>query len=74
MKASSLPDIERARFNMIEQQIRPCGVFDDSVLEALFSVRRELFVPAGCRSLAFSDMEIPPVSYTHLTLPTKRIV
>ena len=59
MKVSSLPDIERARFNMIEQQIRPCGVFDNNVLEALFSVRRELFVPAGYRNLAFSDLEIP---------------
>ena len=59
MKANTLPDIERARFNMIEQQIRPWDVSNSKVLEALFSVRRELFVPSTYRSLAFSDLEIP---------------
>jgi protein-L-isoaspartate(D-aspartate) O-methyltransferase len=52
-------DIERARFNMIEQQIRPWEVLDPGVLELLSVVRREDFVPAAYRSLAFSDMEIP---------------
>ncbi|MEW6133043.1 MAG: protein-L-isoaspartate O-methyltransferase [Pseudomonadota bacterium] len=52
-------DIEQARFNMVEQQIRPWDVLDQSVLDLLFEVRREEFVPATYRSLAFVDMEIP---------------
>ena len=54
-----MQDVEQARFNMIEQQIRPCGVLDSTVLELLKHVRRERFVPAGSRELAFADMEIP---------------
>ena len=52
-------DVERARFNMIEQQIRPWEVLDQQVLDLLFAVRREEFVPAQYRSLAFVDTEIP---------------
>ncbi len=52
-------DIERARFNMVEQQIRPWDVLDQQVLDLLFAVRREDFVPPQYRSLAFVDMEIP---------------
>jgi protein-L-isoaspartate(D-aspartate) O-methyltransferase len=52
-------DIERARFNMVEQQIRPWDVLDQQVLDLLFTLRREDFVPAQYRSLAFVDMEIP---------------
>jgi protein-L-isoaspartate(D-aspartate) O-methyltransferase len=52
-------DIEHARFNMVEQQIRPWDVLDQTVLDLLFEVRREEFVPAPYRSLAFVDMEIP---------------
>ena len=52
-------DIEQARFNMVEQQIRPWDVLDQAVLDLLFKVRREEFVPAPYRSLAFVDMEIP---------------
>ena len=52
-------DIEHARFNMVEQQIRPWEVLDQSVLDLLFAVRREEFVPPQYRSLAFVDMEIP---------------
>ncbi len=52
-------DVERARFNMVEQQIRPWEVLDQEVLDLLFAVRREEFVPAQYRSLAFVDMEIP---------------
>ena len=52
-------DIERARFNMVEQQIRPWEVLDQGVLDLLFVVRREDFVPEKYRSLAFVDMEIP---------------
>jgi protein-L-isoaspartate(D-aspartate) O-methyltransferase len=52
-------DVERARFNMIEQQVRPWDVLDRRVLDALQVVRREDFVPAEHRRLAFVDTEIP---------------
>ena len=52
-------NIEQARFNMVEQQIRPWNVLDLSVLELLSVVKREAFVPAAFKSLAFADMEIP---------------
>jgi protein-L-isoaspartate(D-aspartate) O-methyltransferase len=52
-------DVERARFNMVEQQIRPWEVLDQRVLDLLLRVRREEFVPARYRDLAFADMEIP---------------
>ena len=52
-------NIEQARFNMIEQQIRPWDVLDASVLKLLSVVKREDFVPEAYRSLAFVDMEIP---------------
>lgn len=52
-------DMERARFNMVEQQIRPWEVLNEQVLETLFKVRRENFVPAACKKLAFVDMQIP---------------
>jgi protein-L-isoaspartate(D-aspartate) O-methyltransferase len=52
-------DVERARFNMVEQQIRPWEVLDQRVLDLLFRVRREDFVPPQYRALAFVDMEIP---------------
>ena len=51
--------MEQARFNMIEQQIRPWDVADPQVLGLLSIVKREQFVPAGRQSLAFMDMEIP---------------
>jgi len=52
-------DLEQARFNMIEQQIRPWDVADADVLHLLSVIRREDFVPLAHRSLAFVDMEIP---------------
>jgi protein-L-isoaspartate(D-aspartate) O-methyltransferase len=52
-------NIEKARFNMIEQQIRTWDVLDADVLELLMVVKRENFVPAAYRSLAFVDTEIP---------------
>lgn len=50
---------ERARFNMIEQQVRPWSVLDPEVLEALGSLPRERFVPDAWRGLAYSDTRIP---------------
>ena len=52
-------NIDIARFNMIEQQIRPWNVLDASVLELLSVVKREDFVPAAHKGLAFADLEIP---------------
>jgi len=52
-------NVEQARFNMIEQQIRPWDVLDQNVLDLLYKVRREEFVPAVYRGLAFSDLEVP---------------
>ena len=52
-------DFERARFNMVEQQIRPWEVLDQRVLDLLMRVRREDYVPAQYVALAFADMEIP---------------
>ena len=50
---------EQARFNMIEQQIRPWEVLDGQILALLAVVRREDFVPLACKALAFVDMQIP---------------
>ena len=52
-------NIEQARFNMIEQQIRPWDVLDPDVLELLVVVKRENYVPAAYKNLAFVDSEIP---------------
>jgi protein-L-isoaspartate(D-aspartate) O-methyltransferase len=52
-------NLEQARFNMVEQQIRTWQVLDPAVLELLYAVPREEFVPAAFRKLAFADMEIP---------------
>ncbi len=52
-------NLEQARFNMVEQQIRPWEVLDQAVLDLLYAVPREEFVPAAFRKLAFVDMEIP---------------
>lgn len=55
-------DVERARFNMIEQQIRPWNVLDEEVLALLGKVHRENFVPPEHAGLAFMDLEIPLVA------------
>src|SRR5271165_992804 len=52
-------NIEQARFNMIEQQIRPWDVLAQDVLDLLFVVKREEFVPVAYKDLAFFDAEIP---------------
>ncbi|MFA6013673.1 MAG: protein-L-isoaspartate O-methyltransferase [Gallionellaceae bacterium] len=51
-------NVEQARFNMVEQQIRPWDVLNPDVLELLKKIKREQFVPLEQRSLAFMDMEI----------------
>ena len=52
-------NVELARFNMIEQQIRPWEVLDPAVLELLAAVRREDFVPPAYKMLAFVDTQVP---------------
>ena len=52
-------NLEQARANMVEQQIRTWEVLDQDVLDLLLAVPREEFVPAQCRNLAFTDMEVP---------------
>jgi protein-L-isoaspartate(D-aspartate) O-methyltransferase len=52
-------NFEQARANMVEQQIRPWEVLDQEVLDLLYAVPREDFVPAAFRNLAFTDMEVP---------------
>jgi protein-L-isoaspartate(D-aspartate) O-methyltransferase len=58
-RESAADDIELARHNMIQQQIRPWEVSDASVLDLLTRVPRERFVPPHLRSLAFVDTELP---------------
>lgn len=52
-------DFEKARYNMVEQQVRTWAVLDQQVLDLLFAIHREDFVPAAYRALAFADLEIP---------------
>lgn len=52
-------DVQTARFNMIEQQIRPWNVLDAGVLALLAALRRDAFVPEAYKSLAYADLEIP---------------
>lgn len=55
-------DFENARFNLVEQQIRPWDVLDPKVLDLLFHVKREDFVPDDKRTLAFVDTELPLIN------------
>jgi protein-L-isoaspartate(D-aspartate) O-methyltransferase len=62
-------NIEQARFNMIEQQIRPWEVLDKGVLGLLAVVRREDFVPPAYKALAFVDTEVPLVEGENMLPP-----
>lgn len=62
-------DMEQARFNMIEQQIRPCEVLEGRILDLLKHVRREHYVPKNMREMAFMDMEIPLGYGAHMWQP-----
>ncbi|MDD3267439.1 MAG: protein-L-isoaspartate O-methyltransferase [Burkholderiales bacterium] len=52
-------DFELARFNMVEQQVRPWRVFDENVMKLLGTIKREDFVQPVYRNLALSDIEVP---------------
>lgn len=62
-------NIEQARFNMIEQQIRPWDVLDQDVLNLLSVVKRENFVHAAYRDIAFADLELPLPEGEHMLFP-----
>lgn len=76
MIATGLSEVELARFNMIEQQIRPWLVHDNRVLDAMVEVSRERFVSPQLRGLAFSDVELPLIINavdTHETMLTPKV-
>ncbi len=62
-------NVEKARHNMIEQQIRPWDVLDEQVLELIADTPREAFVPEEHRALAFTDIEIPLGKGRHMLAP-----
>ena len=59
MQSNVTSGLEKARFNMIEQQVRTWEVLDPEVLDILRTIPREEFVPARYRKLAFADLRIP---------------
>ncbi len=61
---------EKARFNMIEQQIRPCNVNNSDILKLLGTVKREQFVPQDYQNLAYADLDIPLPGGQHMLSPT----
>lgn len=64
-----LRNVEKARINMVEQQIRPWNLTDPAVLELMSRLRREDFVPAAYKALAFADLEIPLVAGQYMLMP-----
>jgi protein-L-isoaspartate(D-aspartate) O-methyltransferase len=60
---------EQARFNMIEQQIRPWEVLNLDVLDLLSVIKRENFVPEAYRNQAFADLEVPLPHGEHMLSP-----
>lgn len=56
-------DYNQARFNMVEQQVRPWDVLDPRVLNVISNIPRELFVPEQFKQLAYADMRIPLGTY-----------
>lgn len=66
-------DYNQARFNMVEQQVRPWDVLDPRVLNVISNIPRELFVPEQFKQLAYADMRIPLGTYeghtSHLLNP-----
>lgn len=63
-------DIEQARLNMIEQQIRTWEVLDMDVLDLLNEIHREEFIPDDYKDLSFADMRIP-IGHEQTTMTPK---
>ncbi len=61
--------MEQARFNMVQQQIRPWEVLDRRVLEVMQQIPRHHFVPEAYRGLAYADIEIPIGQGQHMMFP-----
>jgi protein-L-isoaspartate(D-aspartate) O-methyltransferase len=72
MTTSPPSHFEQARFNMIEQQIRPWDVLDPRVLDLLAQLKREEFVPPQHRAHAFVDMELPLAEGTEAAIASGR--
>ncbi len=63
-------DLETARLNMIEQQIRPWDVLDQRVLDVMAAIPREKFVDEAHRALAFADLALP-IGYGESMMPPR---
>ena len=61
---------EIAKFNMIEQQIRPWEVLDHQVLAVIEQLNREDFVDPVYRGLAYADCQIPLANGVRMLPPT----
>lgn len=62
-------DLNQARFNMVEQQVRPWSVLDATVLETMQSIPRDVFVPEDMKKLSYADIEIPLGNKEHMMFP-----
>ena len=69
MSVTSPVSVEKARFNMIEQQIRPTNVYEQEVLDLLVTVKRENYFPEDKKSMAFFDTELPLPAGAHALTP-----
>jgi protein-L-isoaspartate(D-aspartate) O-methyltransferase len=61
-------DFEKARFNMVEQQIRPWDVLNPRVLDVISEIPREIFTPEKYRNIAYTDTRIPLGEYEDTTI------
>jgi len=61
---------EKARFNMVEQQVRPWEVMDARVLRVMEELPREIFVDEDYKGLAYADIEVPIGHGHHMLKPT----
>ncbi len=59
IRSETMMDFAKARFNMVEQQVRPWDVLDDRVLNVIGNIPREKFTPVEFQNLAYSDSRIP---------------
>jgi protein-L-isoaspartate(D-aspartate) O-methyltransferase len=60
---------DKARKNLIEQNIRPCNVYDPDAIKSLYRVPRESFVPYKYKNYAFSDFQVPLNKYEFMPSP-----
>lgn len=80
MSSNTSDKYHAARYNMVEQQVRPWSLGDEQVLELIGTLRREEFVPNGLQEMAFMDIELPllgddgeaAIANGHCMLPPRR--